>query len=68
MELLKDYGFELLHYPGKANVVVDALGRKSSGILASLWLFGWSLVDQMWDLVLNVAIYKRRIMVSSLHI
>jgi len=28
MEYLKDYDFELLHHPGKANVVVDTLSRK----------------------------------------
>ena len=28
MELLKDYDFELLYHPGKANVVADALSRK----------------------------------------
>ena len=28
MKFLKDYDFELLHHPGKANVVADALSRK----------------------------------------
>jgi len=28
MEFLKDYNFELLYHPGKANVVADALSRK----------------------------------------
>jgi len=28
MEFLKNYDFELLYHPGKANVVVDALSRK----------------------------------------
>jgi len=28
MEYLKDYDFELLYHPGKANVVADALSRK----------------------------------------
>jgi len=28
MEFLKDYDFELLYHPGKANVVADALSRK----------------------------------------
>ncbi|KAI3665770.1 hypothetical protein L6452_44401 [Arctium lappa] len=31
LELLKDYDCELLYHPGKANVVADALSRKSYG-------------------------------------
>ena len=29
MELIKDYDMKLHYHPGKANVVVDALSRKS---------------------------------------
>ena len=29
LELLKDYDFDLLYHPGKANVVADALSRRS---------------------------------------
>jgi len=29
IEFLKDYDFELLYHPGKANVVADALSRKT---------------------------------------
>jgi len=31
MEFLKDYDFELLYHPGKANVVADSLSRKTYG-------------------------------------
>ena len=34
MELLKDYDCTILYHPGKANVVADALSRKSMGSLA----------------------------------
>ena len=38
LELLKDYDYDLLYHPGKANVVADALSRRShdSGIGATL--------------------------------
>ena len=36
MEFLEDYDFILQYHPGKANVVVDALSRKSRGVLASI--------------------------------
>jgi hypothetical protein len=29
LELIKDYELEIHYHPGKANVVVDALSRKS---------------------------------------
>ena len=29
MELVKDYDIEILYHPGKANVVTDALSRKT---------------------------------------
>ena len=34
MELLKDYDCTIDYHPGKANVVADALSRKSTGSLA----------------------------------
>ena len=36
MEFLEDYDFTLHYHSGKANVVADALSRKSRGALASI--------------------------------
>ena len=38
MKTLEDYDFALHCHLRKANVVVDALSRKSYGQLSSLWL------------------------------
>ena len=36
MEYLEDYDFTFNYHPGKENVVVDALNRKSRGVLANV--------------------------------
>lgn len=36
LELLKDYDMSVLYYPGKANVVVDALSRLSMSSVAHI--------------------------------
>ena len=41
MEYLEDYDFTLHYHPGKANVVVDILSRKSQGVLASVASREW---------------------------
>ena len=45
MEFLEDYEFTLLYHPGKANVVVDALSRKSRGALASIASREWWMLE-----------------------
>ena len=51
MELLKDYDCSILYYPGKANVVADALSRKSSGSLAHISTERRSLVKELHELI-----------------
>ena len=45
MEFLEYYDFTLHYHPGKANVVVDALSRKSQGVLASIASREWWIVE-----------------------
>ena len=45
MEFLEDYDFNLHYHLGKANVVADALSRKSRGALASIASREWWMLE-----------------------
>ena len=45
MEFLEDYDFTLHYHLGKANVVADALGWKSRGVLASVASQEWQMLE-----------------------
>ena len=45
MEFLEDYDFTLHYHPGKANVVADALSRKSRGALDSIASREWRMLE-----------------------
>ena len=45
MEFLEDYDFTLHYHPRKANVVADALSRKSRGALASIASREWRMLE-----------------------
>ena len=47
MEFLEDYDFTLHYHPGEANVVADALSRKSRGVLASIASREWRILENM---------------------
>ena len=47
MELLKDYDCTILYHPGKANVVADALSRKSMGSLAHIAVQKRHMVEEV---------------------
>ena len=50
MELVKDYDCTILYHPSKANVVVDALSRKSMGNLAHIAPVRRPLVEEIHKL------------------
>ena len=45
MEFLEDYDFTLQYHPSKANVVADALNRKSRGALVSIASREWRMLE-----------------------
>ena len=45
MKYLEDYDFTLHYHLGKANVVADALNRKSRGVLASVASWEWQMLE-----------------------
>ena len=45
MEFMEDYDFTLHYHPGKANVVADALNRKSRGALTSISSREWRMLE-----------------------
>ena len=49
MEFLEDYDFTLHYHPGKANVVADALRRKSRGALASIASWEWRMLETVGE-------------------
>ena len=45
MEYLEDYDFTLHYHLGKANVVADALSRKSRGVVVTVASREWQMLD-----------------------
>ena len=53
MEFLEDYDFTLHYHPGKANVVADALSRKSQGLLPSIASREWWMLETVGQFILQ---------------
>ena len=51
LELLKDYDCSILYHPGKANMVADALSRKSAGSLAHISTERRPIIKELHDLI-----------------
>jgi len=67
MKFLKDYDFELLYHPGKANVVADALSRKIVHI-AYLMIKEVELLEKFREMRLQVELGSESIRCSTLTI
>lgn len=55
MEFMEDYDFELHYHSGKANVVADALGRKSFSSVASIAIWEWEMLGAIGEFNLHLS-------------
>lgn len=53
LEYLKDYDFSISYHPGKANVVADALSRKTEASVAALMVKEWNLLESLGSLYIE---------------
>ena len=67
LEFLKDYDFELGYHPDKANVVVDALSRKSLH-MSALMVREIDLLEQFRDLSLAYEVTPNSVRLGVLRI
>ncbi|MCH88206.1 retrotransposon protein, partial [Trifolium medium] len=67
MDFLKDYDFELKYHPGKANVVADALSRKSLHV-SCMMIQQASLLEEFRDMNLDVCFTASSLKLNMLEI
>ena len=68
LELLKDYDCTIEYHPGKANVVADALSRKSRSSVANLRVFPLSYLIQLRAMNVKLNLQENGVLVATLQV
>ena len=58
LELVKDYDYEILYHPGKANRIANTLSRKSSDMMMTLGILPKPLQKEIFDFNMEMIIGK----------
>ena len=68
IELLKDYDCIIQYHPGKANVVANALSKKSVGSLAAIRCCQRQLLEYLRSLQLHIRVLDSRALVENFRV
>ena len=68
LELLKDYDLTISYHPGKANVVTDALSRKSAGNLATLLTTQKHILEDLRKMRIEVQFHEAETHLANLRV
>ena len=68
LELLVDYDLKINYHPGKANVVADALSRKSQAIMASSITTQKELLRDLEKMSIEFRNYQPNAILSAIEI
>jgi hypothetical protein len=68
LELIKDYDLTIKYHPGKANVVSDALSRKSTGNLAAMLTTQRHILENLRKLRIEVRLHEPGAKLTNLRV
>ena len=68
IKLLKDYDCSILDHPGKPNIVVDALSKKSYGSMSSLRSKHAQLFSNLKTLQAQLQVYGPRVLLTNFNV
>ena len=68
LERIKDYDCSINYHPGKANVVADALSRKSSGFSAALLTTQKEIIKDLRRMGIEIIMGDSQVFMASLTI